>query len=255
MTPASSSAAWTQPSLLSCTEWAGTTSGELYAYKPFKKLLKVFVPDCMFHYGMDKPLDAALDQLFQGSPYPVQIADNRYLTVYGKDGPYLYGRAFLWVDLQEGIALGAFYFRPTNGEPTPALNVFSREVKDEQLLSPTQLPPAFITALASWSQFTSLPPLMSRYFLTGSNKKILLEHDENLCANSDGSDPLTPEDCGLFNRQRCRHRPDGGRLPRRHPSCHQRHSLDGLRAKIRPGSRREALPAPRWATPWHAASA
>lgn len=44
-------------------------------------------------------------------------------------GPCLRGRGFLWFDLDEGIVLGGFYFTPTNGEPTPTLTVFSRQLK------------------------------------------------------------------------------------------------------------------------------
>jgi hypothetical protein len=32
-----------------------------------------------------------------------------YLVVSGRSGPYLAGRGFVWIDLQDGLALGGFY--------------------------------------------------------------------------------------------------------------------------------------------------
>lgn len=67
---------------------------------------------------------AALEKVLNNSPIPVQIRDNRHGEIAGLSGPYLQGRGFLWIDLQEGTVLGGFYFHPTNGEPT--VTVFSR---------------------------------------------------------------------------------------------------------------------------------
>jgi hypothetical protein len=100
----------------------------------------------------------------------------------GRRGPYLGGRGFLWIDLQDGIGLGGFYFHPTHGEPTPTVNVFSRQVKDEDSLKLSQLPPAFAEDIIAWSADSRVPPVTTRYFITGSNKKVLLEHDEDYCA-------------------------------------------------------------------------
>lgn len=160
--------------------FADTPSGEVYKDKEFHKLLKDFVPSCMYHYGRDMPLTDALDLVLKGSPAPAILRDNRYLILIGHNGPYLHGRGFLWVDLQEGIGLGAFFFNPTNGEPTPTLSVFSRQVKEETMRM-GQLPPAFIADLTQWVLQSGLPPITTRYFLTGSNRRILLEHDEDYC--------------------------------------------------------------------------
>jgi uncharacterized protein YecT (DUF1311 family) len=100
----------------------------------------------------------------------------------------------VWIDLQDGIALGGFYFHPTNGEPTPAVNIFSRQVLKEDNLKLSQLPAAFVDDLYQWSVDFLLPPITTRYFITGSNKKILLEHDEDFCAPPPG-----PSDCGQMN--------------------------------------------------------
>lgn len=168
------------------TRFAGSASGDLYRNKEFHKLLKSFVPDCMYHYGKDMPLLDALEMVFHGSPAPALFRDGRYLSLFSHGGPYLRGRGFLWLDLQEGIGLGGFYFQPTNGEPSPALSVFSRQVKEETLKM-SQLPPEFAADLAQWSSASRLPPITARYFLTGSNRRILLEHDEDYCSPPKGN--------------------------------------------------------------------
>ena len=167
-------------------QFNGAPSGDLVADARFRKLMGAFVPDCMFHYGRDMPLDDALNMVLPNSRVPVRVRDGRYLTVSGNLGPYLGGRAYLWIDLREGIGLGGFYFRPINGEPTPVLNVFSRQVRDEPLAM-SQLPPAFAEDLSEWSAQAGVAPLLARYFITGANRKILLEHDEDYCARAGGA--------------------------------------------------------------------
>ncbi len=177
-------------------QFAGATSDDLYRDKQFHKLMRAFVPDCTFHYGSDKSMNDALDEVIKGSNEPVQIRDGRYLLLSGHMGPLLVGKGFLWIDLQDGIGLGGFFFHPTNGEPTPTVNVFSRQVVKEMLLDASELPPAFAADLAAWSQAESIPPLTTRYFITGSNKKILLEHDEDYCAPANGQEY---NDCDQMN--------------------------------------------------------
>ncbi len=176
-------------------QFAGAPSNDLYRDKQFRKLMRGAIPDCVFHYGRDMPLSDALDLVFKGSTLPVQIHDGRYVTLSGRRGPYLAGRGFLWIDMQDGIALGGFYFHPTNGEPTPAVNVFSRQVK-EDALKLSQLPPAFAEDLVQWSFDSRIPPVTTRYFITGANRKILLEHDEDYCAPAAG---VPPPNCRQMN--------------------------------------------------------
>jgi uncharacterized protein YecT (DUF1311 family) len=178
------------------SQFAGAASDELYRDKQFHKLMRAFVPDCTFHYGSDKSLGDALDEVIKGSTERVQIREARYVLLSGHMGPFLAGKGFLWIDMQEGIGLGGFYFHPTNGEPTPTVNIFSRQVVKEMLLDASELPPAFAEDLAAWSQAERVPALTTRYFITGSNKKILLEHDEDYCAPASG-----PEynDCDQMN--------------------------------------------------------
>ena len=107
----------------------GAPAEDLYRDKQFRKLMHSFVPDCTFHYGSDKSLTSALDEVIEGSSEPVQVRDGRYVLLSGHMGQYLAGKGFLWIDMQDGIGLGGFYFHPTNGEPTPAVNIFSRQVQ------------------------------------------------------------------------------------------------------------------------------
>jgi hypothetical protein len=172
---------------------AGAPSKDLFRDKQFHKLMKSFVPDCMFHYGRDMPLSDALEMVIKDSPQPVEIRDGRYLMLSGRNGPYLAGRGFLWIDMQDGIALGGFYFHPTNGEPTPSVVIFSRQVKEDPL-GQSQLPPAFVDDLIQWSTESRIPPITTRYFITGSNKRILLEHDEDYCMRADGT--IAPPESG-----------------------------------------------------------
>jgi hypothetical protein len=166
----------------------GAPSNDLIKDKQFRKLMHSVLPDCTFHYGQDMPLADAVDKVIKGSPLPVRIRDGRYLMVAGRMGPYLGGRGFVWIDLQDGIALGGFYFHPTNGEPTPALNIFSKQVK-EDALALSQLPAAFVEDMWQWSGQSRIPPITTRYFITGANKKILLEHDEDYCSPPAGALP------------------------------------------------------------------
>ncbi|HEY2392595.1 MAG TPA: hypothetical protein VGK22_15575 [Candidatus Angelobacter sp.] len=177
-------------------QFEGMPADKLIRDKQFRKLMRSFVPDCMFHYGHDMPLAEALDTVFKGSSLPVKIHDGRYLVVAGPMGPYLAGKGFMWIDMQEGIALGGFYFHPTNGEPTPAVNVFSKQLKDE-FLSMGQLPAAFAEELTEWSAESRVPAVTTRYFISGVNQKILLEHDEDYCNAPDGG--ARGRDCQQMN--------------------------------------------------------
>jgi hypothetical protein len=165
--------------------FAGGSANDLARDKRFRKLIRNVLPDCMFHYGRDMPLIDAIEIVLNGSTEPVLLRDGRYLLVSGHSGPYLLGRGFIWFDLKDGIALGGFYFHPTNGEPTPAVNIFSRQVKEEYLTL-GQLPPAFAEDLRQWSDDSRVPPVTTRYFINGENRKILLEHDEDYCNNGAG---------------------------------------------------------------------
>lgn len=168
----------------------GEPSGQAWKDRALKHALKYVVPGCLFHYGRDMPLDQALDTVIAGSQAPVVLRDGRYLIVSGSNGPYLAGRGFVWIDLQEGIGVGGFFFHPTNGEPTPSMAVFSKQVKSEALAE-SEMPPAFLKEKVAWSGWAGVPPVTTQYFLTGTNARVLLEHDEDFCSPAnEGMMPL-----------------------------------------------------------------
>jgi hypothetical protein len=179
-------------------DFEGKTSGDAAEDKQFRKLLHTVVPDCMFHYGHDMPLLEALEIVLKTSPQPVEIGDGRYVLVSGRSGPYLAGRGFMWMDTQAGIALGGFYFHPTNGEPTPTLTIFSKQVKEDSL-EMGQLPPFFAADLSQWSAENRVPVVLTRYFITGRKERILLAHDEDYCAPTEGTSLPDQTDCQQMN--------------------------------------------------------
>jgi uncharacterized protein YecT (DUF1311 family) len=179
-------------------QFASSPTNDVIRDKQYRKLMHSVIPDCMFHYGRDMPLPDALEKVLTGSPLPVQIREGRYVMISGRSGPYLAGRGFVWIDMQDGVALGGFYFRPTNGEPTPTVTIFSRQLK-ETSLKMSQLPPAFAEDLSQWSAESNVAPVTTRYTITGNNKKILLEHSEDYCAPAGLTGAPAAGDCEQMN--------------------------------------------------------
>ena len=163
-------------------QFEGVQTGDLVRDKQMKRLLKDEIPGWMFHYGHDLPLPEAVGLALDNSAFAVEIHDGRYLSAVGRSGadPRLWGRAMIWCDLQEGIFLGAFSFRPTNGEPSPTVTVFSRQLKVDTL-SMSQLPAAFAEDMARWLRDSGVRPLTTRYFIGDLPQRILLAHDEDYC--------------------------------------------------------------------------
>jgi len=165
--------------------YAGQPVKALLKDKRYKALLKQVTPRTTYHYGRDMSIADALDMVMDGSKVPVSIREGRYVTVVGTNGPYLRGRGMMWFDLQVGTALGAFYFSPTNGEPTPTLTVFSRQLTDTDL-SMGQMPPPFVDDLSQWALAEHVPAISPRYFIPDNGKKYVLVHDEEYCADAPG---------------------------------------------------------------------
>jgi hypothetical protein len=94
-------------------QYAGAPSDKLYRDKQFRKVMRAAIPDCVFHYGRDMTLSDALDLVLKGSTLPVQIRDGRFVTLSGRRGPYLAGRGFLWIDMQDGIWVDSISIPPT----------------------------------------------------------------------------------------------------------------------------------------------
>src|ERR1700690_3690708 len=108
------------------------------------------------------------------------------------------GRAFLWADIQKGIALAGIFFYPSNGEPSPALTIFSRQV-DQDPLGMNQFPAAFIQDLGQWEQAEGVPPVTTRYFINASGKKTVLVHDEDYCGRPTGKPAPATDVCTQMN--------------------------------------------------------
>ena len=178
--------------------YAGRTTKQLLKDKQFHAVMKEAVPRTEYHYGRDMPLADAVDMALRGSPLPVNIRDGRYVTVSGMQGPYLRGRGFLWFDLETGVALGGFYFTPTNGEPTPTLTVFSRQLKQTTMML-GQLPREFVDDLSQWSAVAGIPSITPRYFIPENGKKYVLEHDEDYCWHPEGTAAPPQDQCMQAN--------------------------------------------------------
>jgi uncharacterized protein YecT (DUF1311 family) len=180
--------------------YAGKTAKDIQKDKRFRMLMKLAIPRTEYHYGRDMPLDDAVETLLDGAPLPIEVREGRYAMVASHGGPYLSGRGFLWFDMQEGIALGGVYFHPVNGEPTPTLAIFSRQLKDTTL-EMGQLPVAFQQDLAQWMLVADPKYVSPRYFIPQNGKKYVLVHDEDYCANPVGTPPVNPENCDRLNAE------------------------------------------------------
>jgi len=170
-------------------DYANKTTKELWKDKRFKELLKAITPRTTYHYGRDLGLSDALEEVLTGSPLPVDVQDGRYVLVTSQGGPILQGRGFVWFDMQEGIGLGGVYFHPVNGEPTPTLAVFSKQLKTDALAW-SQLPAAFRQAAMGWSRSSQVPVITVTYFIPENGKKYALIHDEDYCVPRAAADDL-----------------------------------------------------------------
>lgn len=181
-------------------EFAGKTSKDVVKDKRFHALVKGVIPKTMYHYGSDMPLWVASEDMLDGRPLPVSIREGRYVMVATEGGLRLAGRGFFWFDMQEGIALGGVYFHPVNGEPTPTLAVFSRQLKDTTV-SMNQLPAEFARDLAQWILDGHLRFVTPRYFIPENGKKYVLVHDEDYCETAPGGPAPRLDVCQQLNAE------------------------------------------------------
>jgi uncharacterized protein YecT (DUF1311 family) len=173
-------------------DYANDAPKSLLRDKRFKNLLKQAIPRTEYHYGTDKSLQDASEELLGTDAIPVTVREGRYVTISTRGGSYLAGKTLMWFDKQTGLALGSIYFHPTNGEPTPTLTVFSRQLTDTSL-SMSQLPPEFVADLDEWERGTRIPAISPRYFIPANGKKYVLVHDEDYCFHPE--DEAAPEVC------------------------------------------------------------
>lgn len=176
--------------LVFLSDRAGQPANELVREQRLHYLVNNVVPYAPFHLGLDMPLPNAIESMFLTSTSPLEIRDGRYALLTGMRGSNARARTFLWIDIKEGIGLGGIFFYPSNGEPTPTLTIFSRQVNRNSLHSIGQLPAAFVQDLSRWAAIEGVPPVTTRYFINASSEKTVLAHDEDYCRKpTDGSAP------------------------------------------------------------------
>jgi hypothetical protein len=181
------------------SERAGQPANELVRERPLHYLVNEVVPYAPFHLGLDMPLPNAIESMFLTSTLPLEIRDGRYALLTGIRGPNARGRTFLWIDMKEGIGLGGIFFYPSNGEPTPTLTIFSRQVDGDSLRGMTQLPAAFVQDLSRWAAMVGVPPVTTRYFINASSEKTVLAHDEDYCRKPADGSALPLDVCQKMN--------------------------------------------------------
>jgi uncharacterized protein YecT (DUF1311 family) len=179
-------------------DYANRSSKEIRKDKRFKNLEKQVTESTGYFYHGSKPLSDVRDTVLDNQPLPITVRDDRYVMVASAGGgdSHNFPRGFLWFDIQTGIGLGGIYFRPTNGEPTPTLTIYSRQLTDTSL-SMGQLPPEFYEDFGQWAQAAGVKSISPRYFIPDNNKKYALIHDEDFCAHPD-NEPA-PEGCEDMN--------------------------------------------------------
>jgi uncharacterized protein YecT (DUF1311 family) len=189
------------PELTGLLSAEGAPSGQIYRDKNWHKLLRSAMPGVNFHYGRDVSLPDTIDLALDGSSNPVLVRDNRYVILSGHHTTDSWlrkdGRAMLWIDTHDGLIVGAFFFHPSNGEPSPTVTLFTKMIKQDGI-GLSQLPPAFLTDYARWQQANGISPVLINYFIGDQNKKFFAEHDADFCLYNDSTAPPS-NDCDQMN--------------------------------------------------------
>jgi uncharacterized protein YecT (DUF1311 family) len=76
--------------------------------------------------------------------------------------------------------------------------VFARQVGEDQMAM-SELPPEFVATMARWQGQMGVPAVATQYFLTGTNRRELLQHDADYCAPSVESMTPLGSDCEEMN--------------------------------------------------------
>jgi uncharacterized protein YecT (DUF1311 family) len=179
-------------------DYGGRMGNELMKDKRFRDLMKQVVPRTTYHYGRDMPLSEAIEYVLKEQPLPVDVREGRYVMVASRGGAYLHGRGFLWFDMQRGIAVGGFFFQPINGEPTPTLTFFSKQLTEEALTS-SELPLALLQDEGQWASIVEVPLISPRYFIPENGRKFALIHDEDFCGGPQAEAPAPDAACLKMN--------------------------------------------------------
>jgi hypothetical protein len=180
----------------------GKMPKEIERDKRFMQLEKLITPNTSYFYHRDRDLWEARDMVLDESPLPISVRDGRYVMVASAGGAdqNLRGRGFVWIDMQTGIGLGGIYFKPSNGEPTPTLTIFSRQLTDTYL-GMGQLPFEFLVDLNQWALLAKVNPTSPRYFIPANRKKYALIHDGDYCAHAAGVPAPPANECEELNAE------------------------------------------------------
>jgi len=176
---------------------------EIEKDKRFRELEKQITPPTRYFYHYDKPLSEARDEVLDDDPaIPISVREGRFVMVATAGGPdaHMSGRGFLWFDIQAGIGLGGIYFHPTNGEPTPTLAIYSKQLTDTYL-SMGQLPPEFLADLSQWAMIARLRTISPVYFIPANGRKYALVHDGDYCQHPPGTPAPNQNDCEEMNAE------------------------------------------------------
>jgi len=183
-------------------DYDGKMPGDIARDKRFRQLEKLITPPTYDFYHRDRELSEVRDLVLDEAPMPITVRDGRYFMVATAGGPNqnLSGRGFIWIDLKTGIGLGGVYFRPSNGEPTPTLTIFSRQLTDTYL-GIGQLPPEFLEDLNQWALIAKVHATSPRYFIPANKKKYALIHDEDYCGHAAGTAAPPQDECEEMNAE------------------------------------------------------
>jgi len=180
----------------------GKMPRELERDKRFRHLEGLITPNTTYFYHREKDLSEARDEVLDEKELPISVRDGRYVMVGSAGGPdqNMQGRGFIWIDMQTGIGLGGIYFRPINGEPTPTLTIFSKQLTDTYL-GINQLPPEFLADLNQWALIAKVHATSPRYFIPANKKKYTLVHDFDYCAHPEGTPAPPADECEEMNAE------------------------------------------------------
>lgn len=175
-------------------DYDGRMPREIMKDKRFKQLEKQITPGARYFYHYDKDLSEARDEVMDNDPVPIAVRDGRYVMIASAGGgdQHMFGRGFMWFDIETGIGLGGIYFHPTNGEPSPTMAIYGKQLTDTEL-SMGQLPEAFLDDFWRWANTAQVHSVSPRYFIPFNDRKYVLIHDEDYCSDSDNGPP--PEGC------------------------------------------------------------
>lgn len=163
----------------------GQSSSAAFSNPGYVPLLHMVIPEENFHMGTDMPLGRAFNAVMHGPPYPVaSFGGGSRLILSAQRGHGGRGRAFLWMDLTTGQAIGGLFLYFRDGQPSPALSLFSNQLQ-APVTQLSQLPPHFAEDYASFRPSLRIPTSAATYFIASGGETSVLLHTPAPCAQGD----------------------------------------------------------------------